>query len=157
MSLRRLISVLSVVVFATASVALAQTPAPAKAPAPAPATPPAAGSGAGSGSGEGSAVQPIEDAPPGDMEGRDENPDAPKGTGDETPGVVATAPSTKPTGYPIEQTQRPITLPANMAEVSIAPHFQASPYAGGDALPGRVAGLTGRAGPVHAAAAVSKP
>lgn len=69
------------------------------------------------------------------MEGRDENPDAPKG--DDTTTVTTTAPVVKPTGYPIEETQRPITLPENMAEVSIAPHFQASPYMGGDALRAR--------------------
>jgi hypothetical protein len=138
MSLRRLIPVLSVVVFASGSAALAQNKAPAPAPTPAP---PAAGSGSGSGSAaapaDGSAVQPIEDAPPGDMEGRDENPDAPHGTGDDTTGVVATPKMMKPAGYPLEQSQRPITLPANMAEVSIGPHFQVNPYAGTDALRAR--------------------
>jgi hypothetical protein len=44
---------------------------------------------------------------------------------------------TKPAGYPIEQTQRPINLPANMAELSIGPHFQVDPYAGTDALRAR--------------------
>ena len=137
MSLRRLIAVLSVVVIASGSAALAQNKTPAPAPAP------AAGAGSGSGSatapaaGDGSAVQPIEDAPPSDMEGRDENPDAPKGTGDETIGVVATPKVMKPSGYPIEQSQRPITLPANMAELSIGPHFQVNPYAGTDALRAR--------------------
>ena len=147
MSLRRLISVLSVVVVASAGAAVAQpkkAPAPAKgAPAPAPAPAPAApaagsggGSGSGSGSGEGSAVQPIEDAPPADIEGREENPDAPRG--DEATSVVAVPVATKPAGYPIEETQRPITLPANMAEVSIAPHGRASsPFAASDALRAR--------------------
>lgn len=95
-------------------------------PAPAPAT--------GSGAAEGSAVAPIEDAPPGDIEGRDENPDAPR-TGDEptTPAGPVVAPLQK-AGYPIEEVDRPITLLQNMGEVSIAPHFQASPYMGADAL-----------------------
>ena len=130
MSLRRLIAVLSVLVIASGSAALAQTPAPTPAPA-------GAGSGSAAAPADGSAVQPIEDAPPSDMEGRDENPDAPRGTGDETTGVVATPKAMKPAGYPLEQSQRPITLPANMAELSIGPHFQASPYAGADALRAR--------------------
>src|SRR5687767_12375654 len=104
MSLRRLVSALSVVV-ATGGVVLAQpkAPTPAPAPAPAPGTPAPA---------EGSAVQPIEDAPPSDMEGKDENPDAPRGT--EVVVVGPTVKVEKPTGYPIEEALRPITLPANM-------------------------------------------
>jgi hypothetical protein len=135
MSLRRLISVSSVVVLATGA-ALAQ-PAPAGG-TPAPATP-AAGPAAGSATpaaADGTAVQPIDDAPPSDMEGRDENPDAPRGT-EEKVSVTAGPVETKPTGYPIEVAQRPITLPEGMAEVSIAPHFIASPYAGTDALRAR--------------------
>src|SRR6476619_6377416 len=130
MSLRRFISVLSVVTVAAAPLAFA-APKDKKAPAPPPAPakeaePAPVGSGSGSGSGEGSAVAPIEDAPPSDMEGRDENPDAPKGQGDEV--VTPVAPVVvKSAGYPIEETQRPITLPAAMAEVSIAPHFVAKP------------------------------
>jgi hypothetical protein len=135
MQLRRILSVASVVVIAT-GVALAQ---PKKDTAPVPAT--ASGSGAAPPAGsaapaEGSAVQPIEDAPPADMEGRDENPDAPRGTETDQPAVVATAP-VKPAGYPIELALRPITLPANMAEVSIAPHIVVSPFMGSDALRAR--------------------
>src|SRR5436190_18417611 len=145
-SVRRLISMLSVVA-ATGGVVLAQpagkapagkapapTPAPAPAAgAPAPATPatPAAATPA-----EGSAVAPIEDAPPSDMEGRDENPDAPHGTDEEvvaTPGPAMV----KASVYPIEDARRPITLPENMAEVSMGPHFRISPYSGGDALRAR--------------------
>lgn len=129
MSLGRLIPVVSAVVMA-GGVALAQPKAPAPAPAGgAPAPAPADGSG--------SAVAPIEDAPPSDMEGTTEDPDAPRGTGEET-SVTTTAPTTrKKSGYPIEESQRPITLPQNMSEISIAPHFMASPYIGGDALRAR--------------------
>jgi hypothetical protein len=132
MSLRRLVSVSSVLIVATASAVVAQpkadkTPAPAPAPAPAGSAAPA----------EGSAVQPIEDAPPSDMEGRDENPDAPRGTVVVDTTTTAPAP-TAPTGYPIELALRPITLPANMAEVSIDPHFRVGkPRMGAAALRGR--------------------
>ena len=95
------------------------------------------GSGAGDAGGSGSAVQPIEDEAPKDMNGTDENPDAPKAVGVEVP-VEPTAPvAKKPVGYPIEEALRPITLPANMSEVSIAPHAQLSPYFGSDALRAR--------------------
>ena len=113
--------------------------APAKAPAPDPgsaATPAPLGPDAGS-AGSGEAVTPIEDSPPADMEGKDENPDAPRTTLEtDTPGVVV--PAKKPrTGYPIEEAARPITLPQNMSEVSIGPHAMVSPYMGADALRAR--------------------
>lgn len=142
MSVRRLVSVLCVCLVASATVVVAQPKngkkqpvAPAKdaAPAPAPAPAPAAGSG----SDAGSAVQMAEDPPPADMDGVNENPDAPRGTGDGSAAVVIVAPVKKKSGYPIEQSQRPITLPANMSEVSIAPHAQISPFAGSDALRAR--------------------
>ncbi|MBA3464760.1 MAG: hypothetical protein H0T46_32805 [Deltaproteobacteria bacterium] len=142
MSVRRLVSVLSVCLVASATVVVAQPKngkqpvAPAKdtAPAPAPAPTPAAGSG----SDAGSAVQMAEDPPPADMDGVNENPDAPRATGDGSNAVVVTvAPVMKKSGYPIEQSQRPITLPQNMSEVSIAPHAQISPYMGSDALRAR--------------------
>jgi hypothetical protein len=132
MSLRRLISVLSVVAMA-GGVALAQPkkgaePAPAKEPDPS-ATPAAAG--------EGSAVTPIEDAAPADMEGTSENPDAPRGTEDVSITAGPTAPAA-PVGYAIQEALRPIVLPATMAEVSIAPHFRTgSPTAASDALRAR--------------------
>jgi hypothetical protein len=70
------------------------------------------------------------------MEGTNENPDAPRGT--EQKVTVTTGPvEKKATGYPIELAQRPITLPANMAEVAIGPHFVAKPYAATDALRAR--------------------
>jgi hypothetical protein len=140
MQLRRLLAVGSVVVLAT-GVALAQPKKDAK-KTPAPAAGSAAGSAAPAGSaaapapGEGSAVQPIEDAPPSDMEGRDENPDAPRGTEVKVEATIGPV-ETKPAGYPVELALRPITLPANMAEVSIAPHLVASPFAATDALRAR--------------------
>ncbi|MBC7978553.1 MAG: hypothetical protein H7138_26505 [Myxococcales bacterium] len=87
--------------------------------------------------GEGSAVQMAEDPPPADMTGTDENPDAPKAVGDvdEAPAVVA-APVVR-TGYPIEASLRPITLPQNMSEVSIAPHAAVSPFTSAMALRAR--------------------
>jgi hypothetical protein len=180
MTARRLISVLSVGLIASASVVVAQptTPDAKKAPKSAPkkapkagakagtkgplapakdsATPakggagsaakPGGGSAAGSatgagtaGGGEGSAVQMTEDPPPADMNGIDENPDAPKSVLDsETPTVVSAAPAARPrSGYPLEEVARPITLPQNMSEVSLNPHAAVSPYAAATALRAR--------------------
>ena len=134
MSLRRLVYVSSVVVVATGA-ALAQPKKDDKAVPPAAgSTAPPAGSAAPA---EGSAVDPIEDAPPSDMEGTTEDPDAPRGTQVQT--TVTTAPTdVKPTGYPIELALRPITLPANMSEVSLDPHIRVgSPVAGAAALRAR--------------------
>jgi hypothetical protein len=151
MTVRRLVSVLSVVLVASATVVVAQpkgkapakTPvAPAKTPDPAP----AAGSGSAApaaGSDAGSAVQMAEDPPPSDMEGTNENPDAPK-TGDGSAAPVVIAPVATKTGYPIEESQRPITLPKNMSEVSIAPHAQVDPFEGAMALRARY-GITRQA------------
>jgi hypothetical protein len=145
MSLPRLISVLSVVVVASGSLMAAPKKDDKKKAPPAPvapakdegsaATPDAAGSG--------SAVQMTEDAPPADMNGTDENPDAPRDVFN-TPTVTKTAPApTRPTGYPIEEALRPITLPANMSEVSIVPHAEVSPVSTSDALRARY-GITSR-------------
>jgi hypothetical protein len=121
MSLRRLVSVSSVVIVATGSAAVAQNTPPAEPAAPA----------------EGSTVQPIEDAPPADMDGVDENPDAPRGTQVRVDTPTGPAPTT-PAGYPIELALRPITLPANMAEVSIDPHVRVgAPRAATAAVRGR--------------------
>jgi hypothetical protein len=116
MSLRRLISVWSVLVVASAGLASAQPAAPAgDAPPP-----------------DGAPVQPIEDEPPPDMDGKDEDPDAPRGTG---PRVDPVAPEpTKPTGFPIEEALRPITLPENLLEIGVGMNAQVSPYAGTGAL-----------------------
>lgn len=136
---------------ATVAVAVAQPkkkgapapkPVPAKEPAPAPA--PAAGSG--------SAAEPPPPPPeerPGDMEGKDENPNAPKSVVTDEPvaaPVVVVAP--KRTGYPTEEVLRPITLPRNMAEVAIVPRAAVDldevGYAGSATLYARY-GITSRA------------
>ena len=153
MTVRRLVSILSVCLVAGATVVSAQPKkdakkkAPAKAPAkpvkppvPAPgsgATPTPAGPGsAGSGAGSGSEVAPIEDSPPADMEGKDENPDAPRTTDTDTPAVVVPVKQVR-VGYPVEESLRPITMPQNMSEISISPHAMVSPYMGADALRAR--------------------
>jgi hypothetical protein len=59
-----------------------------------------------------------DDAPSGDPTGTKENPDAPK-MGDETPADPTGAPAPRSTSYPIEETQRPLTLPTNTSEVSL--------------------------------------
>jgi len=148
MSLRRLISVLGVTVFATSAL-VAAAPAKKKAPAkpsgpvaPAKDTGSAAGGAAGGGSGSaagggdasGSAVQPIEDTPPSDMNGVNENPDNPHAMTNQSDNPKVVAPVVKPTGYPIQEVLRPITLPQNMSEISIAPHLQFSPFLASDAI-----------------------
>ncbi len=161
MSLRRLISILGVAVVATGSL-VAAAPAAKKKPAK-PATPvapakdptsavgSAAGGAAGAGSGSaaaggdasGSAVQPIEDTPPSDMNGTSENPDTPHAATGEEP-ASATGPTVKkPTGYPIQEVLRPITLPQNISEISIAPHLQVSPFLANDAVHARY-GITSK-------------
>lgn len=157
MTARRLISVLCAGTLASATVVVAQPSRPAakkaapkKAPAdkkgaaaPAKAGSPAgaaAGSAAGPttpGPGEGSAVQMTEDPPPADINGVDENPDAPKSVGDSDAPPVVTAPVKTLTGYPLEEVARPIILSANLAEVSIAPHAAVSPFTSAVALRAR--------------------
>ena len=93
---------------------------------------------------EGSTVQMTEDPPPKDITGTAENPDAPRTAVDaETPAVATVAPPPARTGYPFEEVLRPITLPRNTSEVSLAPHAQVSPYAGSTALRARY-GITPR-------------
>ncbi|HEX3762450.1 MAG TPA: hypothetical protein VHW23_27300 [Kofleriaceae bacterium] len=102
-----------------------------------------AGSGAAAGSaagaGEGSAVQMTEDPPPADISGTAENPDAPHTAldSDAPPAVQAVAAPVRPAGYPIEEALRPITLPQNLSEVSLAPHMQVSPVEASTALRAR--------------------
>jgi hypothetical protein len=86
----------------------------------------------------------TEDPPPRDMNGTDENPDAPKAVGDvdEGPAVVAPPPPAH-TGYPIELAARPIVVPQNVSEVSIAPHATVSPLTGTMALRARY-GITSK-------------
>jgi hypothetical protein len=145
MSLRRLISVVSVVVLASGSLLAAPKKDAKKKAPPTPVAPakdaPAAGSDAAAGSG--SAVQMEEEAPPSDMNGTDENPDAPKDVFNK-PTVTKVAPeAAHPNGYPIEEALRPITLPDNMSEISIAPHAMVSPVSTSDALRARY-GITSR-------------
>jgi hypothetical protein len=135
MTVRRVVPLL-VCLLATFAVAMAQ---PKKAPAP-PAPVPAAGSGSGSGSAD--APPPADEGPPADMEGKDENPGAPKPLPGEEPKVVAVPEKVvKRSGYPIEEVLRPITLPANMAEVAIGPRAVLDAdgvgYAGSDTLRAR--------------------
>ena len=86
--------------------------APAKEPAPTPEPTPVPGSA--------EAPPPVDEGPPADMEGKDENPNAPRIPGEEPEKVdLAVAAAPKRTGYPTEEALRPITLPRNMAEVSL--------------------------------------
>jgi hypothetical protein len=152
MSFRRFVSVLSVCTVATGGLVAAapKKAAPAKAApaAAAPAKGPAAGSGAGSAAGSGaaeagSAAPAAEEAPPADINGTDENPGAPHGTDSETKVEATAPPPERPTGYPIEEALRPITLPQNMSEIAIGPHLQVSPAHGSDALRARY-GITNK-------------
>jgi hypothetical protein len=123
MRIRRLIPALVVCLAAPASISVAQ---PKGAPAPAPG---------------GEEVQMSEDAPPSDLEGRDENPDAPKILGVEPPPPTGKPAAPRPTGYPIEEPLRPITLPKNMVEISTGPRVLVSPFQSAMALRARY-GLT---------------
>lgn len=130
MTVRRLVSVLSVCLVASVTVVVAQPTNDPKAPV-APAKDAPAGSDAGS------AVQMTEDPPPEDMEGTNEDPDAPRLAGQKDPEVVAVPKKETRTGYPIEEVLRPITLPQNMSEVSLGMLAQVSPYAGSSTLRAR--------------------
>jgi len=132
MSVRRVISVLSVLLVASATVVVAQPKKDAPKAPVAPAKDPAPATGSGSaapaegGSAEGSAVEMVED-PPADMEGTSEDPDAPK-IGDGSAVGVAVPEKQKTVGYPIEQALRPITLPANMSEISLGAVAPVDPF-----------------------------
>ena len=78
----------------------------------------------------------TEDAPPADMNGTDENPDAPRLGDAANVHTTASAPK-QPAGYPVEEVLRPITLPQNMSEASFDPHAEVSPYRGAAALRAR--------------------
>src|SRR5689334_11978303 len=79
----------------------------------------------GEATGEGGTDVEMEDeAPPDDMEGTSENPDAPRL--DEGKEVEATLPKATRVGYPIEEVQRPLTLPAVTSEVGLDAGFVAS-------------------------------
>jgi len=140
MSVRRLVSVLSVVLVASATVVVAQPKKndPKTPVAPAKDATPAAGSAApaGSGSAEGSAVEMVED-PPADMEGINEDPDAPKTGSGSDASVVAVPEKKKTSGYPSEEALRPITLPANMSEISLGFSLPVDPFVATAALRAR--------------------
>ena len=68
------------------------------------------------------------------MNGTNENPDNPHAMTNQPDQPVVVAPVAKPTGYPIQEVLRPITLPQNMSEISIAPHLQVSPFFASDAI-----------------------
>lgn len=68
---------------------------------------------------EGQEVELEEDAPPEDMEGTAENPDAPRLPFEEEQADEPEAPAPVLTGYPIEEVRRPITLPAVTSEVGL--------------------------------------
>lgn len=149
MTARRLFSVLSVALVASATIVAAQPKPAAKTkkpagktapkPPPKPATPdPATGSAAGS------AVQMTEDPPPTDPSGTAENPDAPHAAADpDAPVVVAPVVVVRSPGYPIEEAVRPITLPQNLSEISLVPHAVVSPFASSVALRARY-GITSK-------------
>ncbi len=80
----------------------------------------------------------TEDPPPEDMEGTNENPDAPRVIGeDPQSGIPSAPPVLKKSGYPVEEVLRPITLPQNMSEIGIEMHAAVSPYAGSSSLRAR--------------------
>ncbi len=114
MTVRRVASIL-VCLVVSVSAAVAQPKKDAPAPAPAPAGSDSAGS---------AEPAPAEEAPPVDMDGKDENPDGPRGITAETKVEVVVPVKQVQSGYPIEEALRPITLPANMAEVAIIPNAQ---------------------------------
>lgn len=84
----------------------------------------------------GEAVQMTEDAPPTDMEGTDENPDAPVDYDAPPPDVVATA-KPRPAGYPMEEVWRPLTLPRFMTEVALDTRLVFNDTRNGSALRAR--------------------
>jgi hypothetical protein len=83
----------------------------------------------------------VEDPPPRDVTGTEENPEAPHTVADPDAGVVAVAPASvrEPSRYPLEAAARPITLPQNMSEVALMPHAVASPFAATTVLRARYA------------------
>ncbi len=89
-----------------------------------------------------------DDEPPKDMNGTDENPGAPKLVGDDNKAVVVVPKAPPRTGYPVEEVLRPITLPKNMTELAIGPHFEVDDqsrqgFASSDAFHARY-GITSR-------------
>jgi hypothetical protein len=97
-------------------------PGPTTTPTTPSTTPPATG-----GTGGGAVVEMSEDnTPPADVNGTDENPDAPR-IPDEDGGPAVPAKAARPAGYPVEEIYRPLTLPRNMSEVALSPHLTVNP------------------------------
>lgn len=84
----------------------------------------------------GEQVQMTEDAPPSDMEGTDENPDAPVDY-DVPPPDEVTVVKARPAGYPMEEVWRPLTLPRFMTEVALDTRLTFNPAINGSALRAR--------------------
>jgi hypothetical protein len=99
--------------------ALALAPATALAQEPADELPGAEGSAPATGT----EVELDEDPPPEDMDGVNEDPDAPRQSDDDLADVTPAA----PTGYPVEEVLRPLTLPALTSEVGLEVRFAPSP------------------------------
>lgn len=125
MTVRRLLSIAGIGLATSLSVPGVAGAQPTPDPAPAGDAPPPA-----------EPAEPIEE-PPKDMEGTDENPDAPRSGAEASAKVVAAPAKQRTAGYPVEEAYRPITLPQNMSEVSLDPHAQVSPYHGTTTLRAR--------------------
>jgi hypothetical protein len=120
----------SALVLLIAGPAIAQ-PTGAPTPAPAPAPPPDDG---------GKTVDlPEDDTPSGDPTGVNENPDRPAGGLGGIDATVEPPPPPEPErkGYPIEETLRPITLPAMKSEVGLDIRNNVKPFASNTTLRGR--------------------
>jgi hypothetical protein len=109
---------------------MGSAPLPGDSPAAGSAAPATTGAGAATGAGAtvgagganaGAAVEMTDDDKPSDdPTGTKENPNAPHVGDDDAPiGVNTTAPPPRPTGYPIQEVLRPITLPQSTSEVAI--------------------------------------
>jgi hypothetical protein len=81
-------------------------------------------------------VEMTEDAAPTDMDGTNENPDAPLEF-DAPPPPVPAAVVARVKGYPLEEVRRPITLPRFMTEVALDLRNTFSPFVNGNALRAR--------------------
>lgn len=107
---------------------------PAKDPADEDAAAAPATAGADASAGE--PVQMPVEQPPADMEGTSENPEAPVDF-DAPPPPVAAPKAAKPTGYPMEEVARPLTLQRFQTEVGFDTRNTFSPFVNGSALRAR--------------------
>ncbi|MEZ4359685.1 MAG: hypothetical protein R3B48_05850 [Kofleriaceae bacterium] len=83
------------------------------------------------------AAKPEPPAPPTDLDGADEDPEAPEEFDAPPPPVAKAQPKRRPEGYPIEEVWRPLTLPRLVTEVSLDTRFTFGPFVNGIALRGR--------------------